>query len=131
MIPVADLRKIARARLRDAEVLLGARRYDGAVYLCGYAIEVALKARICRTLKWKEYPSTKAEFQGYGSFRTHDLDALLHLSGREAAIKPKYLAEWSTVAVWDPNTRYQAIGTASAGDARDIVQSVKTLLGAL
>ena len=33
----SDLSKIARARLRDAEVLYRSRRYDGAIYLCGYA----------------------------------------------------------------------------------------------
>lgn len=49
MIPKADLKATARARLRDAQVLLRGKRLDGAVYLCGYAVEIALKARICRT----------------------------------------------------------------------------------
>ncbi|MCB0065385.1 MAG: HEPN domain-containing protein [Caldilineaceae bacterium] len=70
-----------KARLEDAEVLLAANRYDGAMYLCGYAVELALKARICRTLKWAGYPSTRKEFEGYQSLRTHDLKVLLHLSG--------------------------------------------------
>jgi hypothetical protein len=35
----ADLKGMARVRLKDAEVLLLARRFDGAAYLCGYAIE--------------------------------------------------------------------------------------------
>ena len=102
MISVGDLRKIARARLEDATVLRTSKRYDGAVYLCGYAVEIGLKARICRTLKWTEYPSTVSEFQRYQSFRTHDLHVLLHLSGREAKIKGKYLAEWSTIASLGP-----------------------------
>ena len=82
MIVVSDLRKIARAPLEDAAVLCKARRYDGAVYVCGYAVETALKARICRTLKWNAYPFSASEFQKYQSFRTHDLDVLLRLSGR-------------------------------------------------
>ena len=41
MIPVAELDRIARARLEDAKALLQAGRYDGATYLCGYAVEVA------------------------------------------------------------------------------------------
>ena len=45
MIPVAELDNIARARLEDAKTLLAASRFDGATYLCGYAVEVALKAR--------------------------------------------------------------------------------------
>ena len=52
MISAIDLRSIARARLRDAQILLQAKRFDGAFYLCGHAVEVALKARICRTLEW-------------------------------------------------------------------------------
>jgi hypothetical protein len=51
MIPVAELDRLARARLEDAKALLAATRYDGAVYLCGYAVEVALKARTCRAIK--------------------------------------------------------------------------------
>jgi HEPN domain-containing protein len=131
MIPVGDLRKIAQARLRDAEVLQRAKRYDGAVYLCGYAIEIALKARICRALKWSGYPSTRSDFEGYHSFRTHDLDILLHLSGKEVKVKAGYLAEWSIVATWDPNTRYRTIGSASRRDAADMIAATKTLLAAL
>jgi hypothetical protein len=37
---------------------LKAERFDGAFYLSGYAVELALKARICRTLKWRATPST-------------------------------------------------------------------------
>jgi len=83
MITRSDLTKIARARLRDAEVLYRSQRYDGAIYLCGYAVEIALKAKICKTLSWLGYPSTGGEFQNYQSFRTHNLHVLLRLSGVE------------------------------------------------
>jgi len=59
MIDVAELDKIAEARLDDARALLTASRYDGATYLCGYAVEVALKARVCRVLNWPTFPSTR------------------------------------------------------------------------
>src|SRR5215212_6306727 len=106
MVPIADLRKIAKARLVDADVLFRAGRYDGAIYLCGYAVEIALKARICQALKWTGYPSTSKGFEGYQSFRTHDLVILLHLSGVESKIKSKYFAEWSIVATWKSDVRY-------------------------
>lgn len=99
MLAIRDLQRIARARLRDAEVLTRARRFDGSVYVCGYAVEIALKARICRTLRWAGFPGSNMEFQGYASFRTHDLDVLLHLSGREAIIKTRHLTAWSVVAM--------------------------------
>jgi hypothetical protein len=40
-----NLSETSRARLMDAEVLLQSERYDGAVYVCGYAVEIALKKR--------------------------------------------------------------------------------------
>ena len=131
MVSVVELRRMVRDRLRDAEALLAAGRYDGAMYLCGYAIEAALKARICRMLKWPGYPSTRREFEGYQSFRTHDLDILLHLSGTEDKIKTNHLAEWSIVATWDSNVRYHPIGSTSSQDAVSMIQSTKVILGAL
>ena len=43
MISTKDLKSAARAYLRDATILLREKRYDGAYYLCGYAVELALK----------------------------------------------------------------------------------------
>jgi hypothetical protein len=131
MVPKSDLKKLSRGKLKDADILHAAGRYDGAVYLCGYAVEIALKAKICSTLKWPGFPSTRREFEGYQSFRTHDLDVLLHLSGAEGRVKTKYLAEWSIVVTWDPEVRYRAIGTASFQDAVDMIQATRTILGAL
>lgn len=129
MIQRNELRKIARARLKDADILMASRRYDGAIYLCGYAIELILKARICRTLKWQGYPSTNREFQNYQSFRTHDLDVLLHLTGLEQKIKTNFFAEWSAVAQWNPAARYQPVGTARKNDADIMISASKTLIG--
>ena len=131
MILPTELRTIARARLKDAEVLLAAGRYEGSVYLCGYSVEIALKARVCRALKWPGFPSTKKEFEGYHSFRTHNLDVLLHLSGAEVKIKAKYLAAWSVVAAWETDTRYKRIGSATSTDATKMINSAKVLLGVL
>jgi len=111
MIPVAELDRIARARLEDAEALREAGRYDGAAYLCGYAVEVALKARISRTLNWPDFPSTSGEFRNYTSFQTHDLDVLLRLSGQEARIKGQHLKLWSEVVRWKAEWRYNVIRT--------------------
>lgn len=131
MISHTDLRKIATARLRDAEVLLQSARHYGSVYLCGYSVEIALKARICRTLKWAGFPASNKEFDGYHSFKTHNLDVLLRLSGVEAKIKTKLLAEWSAVAMWEPEVRYRAIGTATAQEVADMVMSAKAIMVAL
>jgi HEPN domain-containing protein len=63
VIPASTLRNIAAARLEDARQLFVAGRFDGAAYLCGYAVELALKARICDTLAWSEFPETAKEFE--------------------------------------------------------------------
>jgi HEPN domain-containing protein len=131
MLDHKDIKGLAKARHKDARVLLRGKRYEGAIYVCGYAIELALKARICRTLKWTGYPATDREFKGYNSFRTHNLDVLLHLSGIEAKIKTTVFAEWSAVAQWNPESRYTPIGKATRTDASLMVTSTKTLLSKL
>src|SRR5437588_10153167 len=106
MLTTAELNSIARARLKDAEALLLRKRYDGAAYLSGYAAEVALKARIAKTLKWSGFPSSRGEFEGLQSFRTHELPLLLRLSGWEAKIKARFPAAWLFVSQWNPESRY-------------------------
>lgn len=126
MIATRDLRAIARARLRDAQVLLRARRFDGAYYLAGYAIELALKARICRTLKWRGFPESASEFKGLQSLRTHDLEVLLAFSGAEGRA-----AEWNVVVKWNPEKRYQATGQSTRREAANMVTSVIRVLEVL
>jgi len=128
MISRKDLQKIARARLKDAQILFQNRRYDGATYLCGYAIELWLKSKICKTLGWEGFPSTNREFQNLLSFKTHDLDILLKLSGVEKKIKIRFLAEWSVISAWRPEVRYQPIGTISRGDAKMMIESAIVLM---
>jgi hypothetical protein len=131
MISRRVLITIARARIADAKALLAAKRYDGAVYLCGYAVELALKARICKTLNWAEFPSSRKEFEGLQSFRVHDLDVLLKLSGLETKTKRSYMTDWSIVAQWNPDARYKPIGTATDKNTQDMITSSSTLLKVL
>lgn len=131
MISVEGLRAIAEARLEDARVLLENDRLDSAVYLGGYAVELALKARICVTLNWTGFPETRGEFGDYSSFKTHRLDVLLRLSSQEERIKTEHVSEWSAVASWDPEVRYKAVGRTDRETVRGMVASVRHLLGVL
>jgi len=128
MLAKSDLRKISKARLSDAAALRRARKYDGAVYLCGYAVEIALKARICRTLRWSGWPDSKGEWACCASLKTHSLDVLLRFSGVEDRIKTDFFAEWSAVAQWDPETRYKAVGHATKEDALLMIASARRLV---
>jgi hypothetical protein len=131
MISLLDLKSVSKGRLLDAQVLQKAGRFDGSVYMCGYAVEVELKTRACRTLKWLGFPETKKEFEALQSFKTHNLEILLRLSGAEGKIRSKFLAEWSIVMDWNPESRYRKMGTATNQGAIDMIAAAKRLLGAL
>lgn len=133
MLTLGQLREIAKARLDDAELLFAAQRFDGAAYLCGYAIEVTLKAQVCQTLGWAEFPENASEFKKLGlqSFKTHDLDVLLRLSGREAYVKANLFTEWSAVSQWNPEGRYQPVGAVSEQIAKQMIEGAKAFSRAL
>lgn len=131
MIPADDLKHLARGRLRDAKALFRAGRYDAAAYICGYAAELALKARICRTLRWVGFPHTNAEFDGLQSLKTHRLDILLRLSGQAPRILRRYLRAWQKVADWNPERRYLLIGSTSRATAQEMIEAASILLRAL
>ena len=128
-----DLRKIARARIKDAECLFSSRRYDGAVYLCGYAVEIALKARVCKTLNWSEFRPDAAgkAFEEYRFFRSHSLEFLLGVSGIKSKIKLTHMAYWSVVAKWRPELRYKHVGSATRSDAAVMIEAANELLRVL
>jgi HEPN domain-containing protein len=45
MVTRQQLQELARTKLKEAEALYSAGFFDGCVYLCGYVVELALKAR--------------------------------------------------------------------------------------
>ena len=110
MLTIKQLREIAKERIKDAEALFRAERYEGAMYICGYAVEIALKARICKTLRWPSFPQTDSEFGGknrkYTPFKIHSLNLLLSYSGLEGKIRNRFIVQWSLVDSWDPQSRY-------------------------
>lgn len=127
MIKPSDLRANAKAKLEDARLLLDHGRYDGCAYIAGYAVELALKARVCSTLKWPGYPDSKKEFEKLASFKTHDFDTLSLLSNAGDVISPQHGPEWLLVKSWKPEDRYKAVGTVSE-DARVFYLAVEILL---
>lgn len=131
MLQVAGLRAIATARLDDAQVLVAAGRFDWAVYTCGYAVECGLKARIATTLDWAGFPESAGEFGPFKSFKTHDLEVLLKLTGIERQIRASHSADWSEVTQWDPEDRYAVVGTANPQAAQKMVAAAGPLLTVL
>ncbi len=136
MISIADLHSTAREYLRAAKLLRTRRSYDAAVYLCGYAVEIALKARICRTLKWTGgFPETPAEFRLKGNLKTHDLETLLDYTGLQDRVRSAsstgFFTDWSVVNKWNPEQRYNPRGTKTLLEADSMIASTQILLRVL
>jgi hypothetical protein len=114
-----DLQELARLRLREAQTLYKADLFDGCVYLAGYAVELALKARICRLLRVKEYPS-KGDLGK--AFKVHNLDHLKVLAGLSNEIEMSrnkdLFDNWSKAVEWNPEQRYDVPGKYAAGRAK-------------
>ncbi len=73
------LRDLANSRIQESKVLLDNKCYNGAYYLCGYAIECALKACIAKNIKASEIPDRKF----INDIFTHDVKSLVRLAGLE------------------------------------------------
>jgi hypothetical protein len=123
----AELEHLSAEKLMDAETLFINSRWEGAHYLCGYATELKLKARICKILGWVNYETG----DGYTSFKTHKLPILLNLSSRDSHIRTQFKAEWNTVSQWNPEMRYDANIQYNQSGAKEIIDATKILLNQL
>jgi hypothetical protein len=124
-----DLLKLSQARYREAKLLV-AQEPDGAVHVCGYALECLLKRKIVETLKWDSFPETNAEFGDLKYMKTHDLSALLRLSGIEKQLLSDVTmeAKWKIASSWDSEIRYQKIGTLSVSEAQGRLDATRDVL---
>jgi len=123
MITYKKLQKIADTRLKDSRVLYNGRQFNGAVYICGYANECALKAVICKKLNLRGIPNIKEEFENIpkniGEIHTHDLEKLLtllvNLKGEKIRdeIYRDYSSDWNIILDWNPEKRYLPIDEKS------------------
>ena len=127
MLTSQSILNLARCRYDEAKILFKNDKWDGAVYLCGYAMELILKWRIVKVLNWDGYPETTKEFEDYKSFKVHNLDVLLHLSGIEKKIQADNLAyaRWQIARTWDPEIRYREIGKMQKTEASDIIDATR------
>jgi len=125
MILLQDLKSISKARLKDANALFSKKRYQCAIYVSGYAVELALKWKICDFYGFPSFPENKSELTSckkiqlsgdtstalslltIKSIRNHELQRLLYLSGREVNIKRNFLDEWTLISQRNPENRYK------------------------
>lgn len=120
---VADLRLLAEARLREAELLLAGGEASGAYYIAGYAVECGLKAVIARSFAAYQIPPKRLIVDSY----THDVSVLVRVAGlndslvQEMSIDADFASKWNVVKDWSEASRYEEW---SATQATVMVHSV-------
>ncbi len=121
----SDLQQLADDRVLDAGALLNTGRWSGAYYICGYAIECALKACIARQTNRHDFPDKAVAEQSY----THNLTRLLGLAGLKLqlqldttpAANPALGINWQLIKDWSERVRYEQ---KTEAQARRLYQAV-------
>jgi HEPN domain-containing protein len=122
-----ELKQLAKTRLQEAKVLFDKGFYDGACYLSGYVVELALKARICKILDLSEYPHSGEISRAY---KTHRYGDLLMLSGLERKFSDaigtnsSLHENWGLLIDWTEEFRYRPIGSSSKKVAEKIINAL-------
>ena len=133
----AEFQVLAEQRLVEAKALLDLEKWDGAYYLAGYAVELALKACIIKTLMATDaFPDREFSKNCY----THVIETLVKLAKLDEALKlamdtDRYLFNnWTTVRDWSEQKRYhridkteaEALYAAIADDTHGVLPWIKT-----
>ena len=80
-IPANRFRYVAEERWKDARCLHANKRFDGAIYLCGYVLECFLKFALCQVTNRRSMELTEAKRW------SHNLVELLEGCGLGAALQ--------------------------------------------
>jgi HEPN domain-containing protein len=124
-----QLQKLAKMRLKDAQALLGRKRWSGAYYLSGYVVECALKACLLKYLGESNAVFGTREYlkQLAADCWTHDLVKLVKLAGLDAEFDAARVANpalgsyWGIAKSWKETSRYEE---KTEIDARGLFQAV-------
>jgi len=115
MLTKPTIEQIAKIRATEANVLLEANCPSGAMYLCGYAVELGLKAVIAGKFEANSIPDKKF----VNAVFTHRFEDLIGLAGlgpslAEAKNDAEFEVNWSIVRDWSEERRYEIIGNEIA-----------------
>lgn len=148
MIALTTLKYLATQKSKDAKTLIANNRFNGAVYMMGYALEFSLKRKLSITLGFNNgFPESNSEMRNYytsqlavfnsistgitlyqiNQIRNHKLIELLKFSGAEPRIVASFYNEWTLVCSWDPEKRYIRQNWTSK-KATDFMNSARIIL---
>jgi HEPN domain-containing protein len=119
-----DLQSLAESRLREADVLLAAREYNGAYYLAGYSVECAIKACIAKQTMAEDFPDVNHAKASW----VHDLEALIKQAGllqtlsKHRANNTVFHTHWLVAKDWSVDSRYDLSHTMQ--EAEDLVRAI-------
>ncbi len=103
-----QFQKLALVRIEEATALFEARKYDGAYYLAGYAVECGLKACVARLTRKHDFPEKDLIKGAY----THDFETLIRTAELGTSFKHDLSGEvrlkwnWDIVKDWKEDSRY-------------------------
>jgi hypothetical protein len=107
----SEFETLAEQRLNEAPPLLAGRHWSGAYYLCGYAVEFLLNARLARQFRADGIPDPKFVAKIY----VHYLSALMNLAELKPELEPsinlsvEFSANWNLVEEWGEHSRYSLV----------------------
>jgi hypothetical protein len=113
-------RAVAWLRIEDAESLLHERRWNGAVYLAGYAVECQLKYAYCQRKACGNLPAF---------LEVHDWERIIDKAGLLKDIKAQSTVEAIYSAIvdqWGPSLRYRT-SNYSETEANRLYNQIKEL----
>ncbi|MCF0073851.1 hypothetical protein LZD49_25450 [Dyadobacter sp. CY261] len=132
MATASILKALALERLQEAECLIANDHVGGAYYIGGYAIELALKAVVCKKLTVEMFEKEEVPRHIAKSFMIHDLSDLIILAGIANELETKCRADdafqicWSVVSDWSEQRRYEV--ACQAEKAKLFVFSIKIII---
>ncbi len=118
-----ELIELALERLHETQALLNAGHWSGAYYLCGYSVELVLKAHIAKQFRAFEIPDKNI----VNAVWTHKLDKLLELAELGPDLEdrftaaPQLQANWNTALGWNEGSRYRKIDET---EARSLIEAL-------
>lgn len=123
----------SRRRLEDAQALHNQKRWTGAIYLGGYAIECSLKSLICYQQGKNNFKDTQIFKKGLQGSELHSLTKLLgSITTLQRAIEldrtKRYRDAWNTVSsLWRNDELRYSERMGDEEESKRFIQAVQLL----
>lgn len=125
-----EIQELSHTRLKEARTLFEKGFYNGACYMAGYSVELALKAALCKTLDIDKLfcDSFKAQTK---VFRTHNLADLLVFSGLWTKFEiardedREFDKQWSYLqGIWSEQLRYEPVEKMNLSETQKLLDAI-------